>query len=260
MAGTGRPRTFAALAAVALGIGPALAGDPPKPVPATTPTKPAESAPVKRSAAKPAVPLDDGPVVMSADAFAKARGKGGPSSIRYGGEPDWSAVPPSRQASFFGVKAEGQLFIYVVDCSGSMIDGDRLERAKRELRRSVAGLQFPQRFKVIFYNDRAVPMPGALPKPADTASKDQLSRWLHLVVPDGDTDPRSALSLAVALRPDAVFLLSDGAFPEGTVEAIARINPNRVPIHGIDLAGGAAGDDLKRIAEQSGGRYVARGG
>lgn len=244
-------RRLAALAALLVASG-ALADDGPGP-----PRGRGKSGPPPTRRAKPAE--DDGPVVMSADAYARGRGKAVPS-IRYGGEPDWGEVPAWRQASFFGLRAEGKLFIYVVDCSGSMGDSGRLDRAKRELRRSVAALQFPQRFKVIFYNDQALPMPGALPKPADSGSKGQLARWLDLVEADGETDPRSALSLAVALRPDAVFLLSDGAFPDGTVEAVGRINSGKVPIHCIDLGGGAAGDGLRRIAEQSGGQYAASGG
>src|SRR5271166_3011701 len=85
---------------------------------------------------------------------------------------DWSEIPPWRQTSFFGIRARGQFFIYVVDQSGSMIDDDRLTRAKIELRRSVFALQPPQRFEVIFYNDEATPMPGGpLPRPADQQSK-----------------------------------------------------------------------------------------
>ena len=195
---------------------------------------------------------------MSSEAAAKLRGK--PlEKDRYGAEPDWREIPPWRQTSFFGIRAEGQLFIYVVDCSGSMIDEDRLDRAKSELRRSVGALQSPQQFKVIFYNDRPIPMPGDLPKPADYPSKAQLSRWLNLVEPEGPTDPRGALALALAMRPDAVFLLSDGAFPEGTAPSVARLNPKKVPIHCIDLANGAAGDDLRKIAGESGGQYAARG-
>lgn len=60
------------------------------------------------------------------------------------------------------------------------------------------------------------------------------------------------------MRPDAVFLLSDGAFPAGTVESVARINSKKVPIHCIDLANGAAGDGLRKIAADSGGQYAAR--
>ncbi len=206
-------------------------------------------------------PPDDGPRVVSG---AKARARPSPfltppGSDRY--DPngvDWRDVPPWRQASFFGVRARGQFFVYVVDCSGSMIDEDRLARAKEEVRRSVSRLQEPQRFKVIFYNDRPIAMPGDLPRSADLHSKNQLLAWLRLIEPDGETDPKGAMALALALRPDAVFLLSDGEFPEGTPEALARLNPRKVPVHCIDLSAGDVGDQLKRVAGESGGRYVWR--
>ena len=115
-----------------------------------------------------------------------------PGSDRHGpSTSDDLEVPPWRQTTFFGIRARGQFFIYVVDCSGSMIDDDRLIRAKRELRRSVWSLQPPQRFKVIFYNDQSIPMPGDPPRPADLTSKNQLNAWLRLIEPDGETDPRS---------------------------------------------------------------------
>jgi Mg-chelatase subunit ChlD len=182
-----------------------------------------------------------------------------PGADRYGPNAiDWRTIPPWRQTSFFGIRAQGQFFIYVVDCSGSMIDEDRLVRAKNELRRSVANLQLPQRFKVIFYNDRPLLMPGDTPLPADWTAKYQLTHWLRQIQPDGGTDPRSALAVALALRPDAVFLLSDGEFPERTAEAIARKNPRKVPIHCVDLSSEAAGDQLQRIARDSGGQYRSR--
>ena len=112
---------------------------------------------------------------------------------------DDSSEPPWRQTSFFGIRARGQFFIYVLDQSGSMLDDDRLTRAKIELRKSVYALQPPQRFEVIFYNDEATPMPGGpLPRPADQATKNQLTTWLHLIEPDGETNPRSALAMALA--------------------------------------------------------------
>jgi hypothetical protein len=174
---------------------------------------------------------------------------------------DDSIEPPWRQTSFFGVRARGQFFIYVLDQSGSMLDDDRLTRAKIELRKSVYALQPPQRFEVIFYNDEATPMPGGpQPRPADQPTKNQLTTWLHLIEPDGETNPRSALSMALALRPDAVFLLSDGEFPKGTVESVVKMNPRKIPIHCIDLTGGLAGDHLVRIARDSGGHYASRPG
>lgn len=205
----------------------------------------------------PAGEPDDGPtLVKPAEAGARLRTPGGD---RYGPDAvDWSTVPPWQQTTFFDVRVQGRVFIYVVDCSGSMIDGARLARAKAEVRRSVIRLQHPQRFKVIFYHTRPVPMPGDGLRSADLASKDKLLRWLDIIEPNGETDPRGAMSLAIGMKPDAIFLLSDGEFPEGTPEAIAERNRSKIPIHCVDLAGGAAGDDLARIARDSGGRYASR--
>ncbi len=188
---------------------------------------------------------------------------GGSPDDRYGpdGGLDWNDVPPWRQSSFFGVRAQGLFFVYVVDCSGSMIDEDRMPRATIELRRSVQALREPQRFEVIFYNEQAIPMPGGpIPRTADQQAKNQLTAFLRLIDPDGGTDPRFAMRQALSLRPDAVFLLSDGAFPEGTVDEITRINSRKIPIHCIDLTAGLAGDHLERIARANGGRYAARMG
>jgi hypothetical protein len=181
-----------------------------------------------------------------------------PGQDRYAPRVDWASIPPWRQTSFFGVRAQGRVFVFVVDCSGSMLDEDRLLRAKRELRRSINGLQFPQRFQVIFYNDAPIAMPGGAPQAADPSGKGRLFEWLRLIEADGGTDPRGAMAQALAIRPDAVFLLSDGQFPEGSAESIAKMNRRKVPIHCIDLAGGAEGDDLRRIARDSGGQYTAQ--
>jgi uncharacterized protein with von Willebrand factor type A (vWA) domain len=171
---------------------------------------------------------------------------------------DWNALPPWKQTSFYGIRAKGQVFIYVVDCSGSMGDEARLVRAKQEIRRSVMDLRWPQKFYVIFYNDRPLTMPAGLPQSADLSNKLQMIDWMRSVDPGGETDPREAMAEAIAFKPDAIFLLSDGEFPDGTVEALAKKNAKKVPIHCIDLAGGAAGDQLKRIARDSGGQYASR--
>ncbi len=61
-------------------------------------------------------------------------GASGSSQDRYNLEvTDWSEIPTWRQTSFFGLRARGQFFVFVVDQSGSMIDDDRLIRAKIEL-------------------------------------------------------------------------------------------------------------------------------
>jgi len=204
----------------------------------------------------------DEPRMLTAEESAR-RGKGsaftgGPAAGKYGETVPWAELPPWKRASFYGIRSVAQTVVYVVDCSGSMADDGRLARAKMELRRSVADLQFPQRFLVIFFDDEPIPMPGDALRSADLGARDSLAAWLRTVQPGGGTDPRAALSMALGLNPDAVYLLSDGAFPEGTVEAVAARNKRKIPIHCIDLAGGTEGDGLKRIAGDSGGQYASR--
>ena len=64
------------------------------------------------------------------------------------------------------------------------------------------------------------------------------------------------MALALALRPDAVFLLSDGEFPDGTRRGDRREEPRKVPIHCVDFSGKSV--DLKKIARESGGQYASR--
>ncbi len=91
---------------------------------------------------------------------------------RYSDDSDWYELPAWRKTTFFGIRARGQFFIYVVDCSGSMVDDDRLTRATLELRHSVLSLHEPQKFEVIFYNHESIPMPGGpRPRTADTPGK-----------------------------------------------------------------------------------------
>lgn len=160
-------------------------------------------------------------------------------------------------AEFFGIRAEGRLFAFVIDRSGSMESGGRLSRAKSELRRTIDGMGFAQSFLVIAFNDEAFAMRGGRTTTADAEGRRALRSWLNLVTADGRTDPRAAMSQALGTRPDAVFLLTDGEFPRGIVEELIRMNGGRTPIHCVDLSGGAARAGLSRIAESSGGKYAA---
>jgi hypothetical protein len=261
-----RPSILLASLLVALGLAApssATAGDddPPKP----TPPPASDPAPGKdgedggssdpEAEAEADRPRRVGPVVRSATEAADQLRAPGESPY----DPiDWASLPPWQRTSFYGVRAKGSFFVFVVDCSGSMADDLRLYRAKQELRRCIAALRFPQRYLVIFYNDRPIPMAGGVPKSADHRGKLNTFSWINSVDALGGTDPRGAMHLALGLKPDAVFLLSDGEFPPGTEAGIAEANGGQVPVHCIDLAGGLGADQLRTIAGESGGQYALR--
>ena len=175
-----------------------------------------------------------------------------------------SALPSHHKTRFFGVEAPGQVFVFIIDQSGSMEAGDRMSRAKRELRSTIRALEFPQRFQVIAFND-VTRVCQSLPATATEREKEKFERWLGTIVPEGGTEPRRALAEALAIRPDAVFLLTDGELPPGTAQETAQLNARAaqanggdlVPIHCIDLSGGLPSRELARIARESGGILVA---
>lgn len=186
------------------------------------------------------------------------------------------------KASFFGTAAQGKRFVYVLDMSGSMKDGGdgtlagcRFRRAVEELLRSIDGLAMDQLFYVYLFSDETRPLfdePFAAPRwrQATAETKAMLAAWLAAVQPSGGTDPRAALSLGMALRPDALFLLSDGRF-HGKEHQVVGPPPRRskragegagefapqggAPIHTFAFEDVLACNSLQALAFRTGGVY-----
>ncbi len=117
-----------------------------------------------------------------------------------------------------------QRIVYVVDGSGSMVS--TFPMLKRELSRSLEGLSPTQWFQVVFFQGfdaetgraRAVaaPDPRAPERTLETrmlrasrANVRWVLEWIGGVRPVGRSDPIPALEIALALEPDAVFLVSN---------------------------------------------------
>jgi Mg-chelatase subunit ChlD len=172
-------------------------------------------------------------------------------------------------AEFFGAVAYGDRFVFVLDVSGSMGEGSRLLRAGKELLRSLESLGEDQAFHIVLFSDGARAMldvsPGEASLTAATeANKQQARAWLATVRPDGWSDPRDALQLALELKPSAIFLLSDGEFKTGpplrklgsTAQRLARRrNTSATPIHTIAYEDPINKRTLRGIAQGSGGTY-----
>jgi hypothetical protein len=170
-------------------------------------------------------------------------------------------------ASFFGTGAVGTRFVFVVDCSGSMGDEYRWIMARRELKEAIMGLTEEQQFFVFLYNDTSFSFTKRKPKliSATKQNKEKIFKWLDSQSPIGDTRPWRAMKSSLGLKPNAVFLLSDGELKDDTVQLLREENVERVknnekigkiPIHTISLGSGFGSDTMRAISDQNDGTFT----
>jgi hypothetical protein len=139
--------------------------------------------------------------------------------------------------TFFGLKADGRSFVYVLDCSLSMNhphDSDaktRFKRVKVELVTSIASLTPDQEFFIIFFNDQALTMPAERPVTALPEHQRHYLSWMLQLPAVGNTDPTEALQIAMRLRPDVIYFLTDGCFAHKANEILKSIRQTKTAIH-----------------------------
>jgi len=149
--------------------------------------------------------------------------------------------------------------VYVVDRSGSMTDS--IDFVKAELRRSIMKLGDDVEFHVIFYSSGPpVEMPTRRLVHATQRNKGLAYEFIDRIVPEGETDPSKALQRAFAVRPELIYLLTDGEFDRGIIDLVKRLNAGgRARVFTIGFLytrpGTPAEGILKQIARQNGGEY-----
>ncbi len=169
-------------------------------------------------------------------------------------------------SSFFGIEIAGKNIVYVVDRSGSM-QGHRWESARGELIKSITSLGSDQKFFVFLFSDSCHPMPQlAGPNrlvPATPENIQDVTKWLVRQVPDDRTKPKGSLLRGLRMKPDIVFLLTDGIFQDDTGPYLlqrARIQqsvsqPESLVIHTIAFHCRDGLTMLQQIAENYRGTF-----
>ncbi len=168
-----------------------------------------------------------------------------------------------RAVEFFGTRAYGKRFVFVLDASGSMDTDGRFGRATRELLDAIDCLDNQQEFLVLLFREAVTPMFGQADMlTATEENKQRLEEWFYGVSPVGFSDPRGALNLSLEVDADAVFLLSDGEFKtpgtkinSRTLRWLGHKNKERTPIHTIAFEDKENARTLQAVARDSGGTY-----
>ncbi len=224
--------------------------------------------------------MDGGPAEITAlevgyeDVEAKSRSQG--RSLLSGAGASNTSVgaghAPGNYAEFFGIRATGKKFVFIVDRSNSMRNDRKIAEAKEELLYALRRLSSDQTFYVLFFDFRFEKMKLAANQPppddlvpATTPNIQKVTSWVKRVDCDGGTDPSHAMEFALSLKPDAIYLLTDGEFHDHgrTMDILNSANrePNLengpqpiVAVHTIGISG--AGDQvLQKIADENRGTF-----
>lgn len=174
-------------------------------------------------------------------------------------------------AEFFGAKATGNSFVYVVDSSPSMRRDGAFEKAKHEMMRSLTSMKPKQRYFISFFGKEIDPMTsksGSVEKFPVYAKPENISQtidWMRQVQVQKDGwPPNEALAQAIAMQPDGIFLLFDGDTKVDVAKFLRRENRTddilsagvpKVTIHVIHFFQDEFQKQMKQVAEENGGTY-----
>lgn len=150
---------------------------------------------------------------------------------------------------------------FLCDASGSMLA--KFDDLRRELNKAIQGLKPVHSFAVHFFSDTRARSFSPNLVIASPENKLRALAFMEDVAPRGTTDPLPALELAFREKPQLIFLLTDGDFPDNAavLARIRRLNADgRVRINTIAFVGADDTDTafialLKQIAAENGGVY-----
>lgn len=171
-------------------------------------------------------------------------------------------------ASFMGAQDKGSRIVFVIDCSGSMANGNAMRVAKAELVASLEQLDSGQQFQIVFYNEKTRLMMGRnrSDRPellfATDINKRLARQYISSIPPEGGTIHVPALKQALDLGPEVIFFLTDAKEPQLTSKELADLekrNGGRTRIHTIEFGKDSLLQNLdnflKKLARQNGGTY-----
>ena len=200
--------------------------------------------------------------------FAESDTGGDSQSAGTGGSSAGPGSGSGQTVRFGELTGRGRRFVYLIDRSESMKWPDEapMNFAVSEARRSIDSLEpdaGARKFQLLVFNHHTEVFDGGA-RLADVTpeSKRRAVEFLGAVRPEGGTDPLGALSAAIRMAPDVIFLLTD-AEEEISALALRRIGDSarRTGVAQINVIefgkpGGKHPAAYRKLAEENGGTYL----
>lgn len=219
-----------------------------------------------------ATPLDVSSKIQLLDASGKTQ------AFDVAAPDEEAGDPGSARTAVFGLAAEGERFVYVFDRSESMnstltyssqgttvFSITPLSAAKAELLRSLEDLDRHQRFHILFYNHEVWMFDAGRASKSLVAgtpeNKRRAASFVAGVYGYGNTRHVKPLEVAIGMRPDVIFLLTDGEAKDDPTEdqlaRLRRLNRAGTKINVIQFCLEPRTDStLVRLAQENDGRHI----
>ena len=171
---------------------------------------------------------------------------------------------PTTSLGIFGsAKAVGGSFVFLIDRSKSMGgEGlDVLRDAEKELVRALQRLEPVHRFQVAVYHTKSIYLKERKLLPATDENKAAVGDFLATKAALGSTKHAIALTSALGMEPDVIFLLTDGGHPglrPHEFREVVALAGERTAIHCLHFGSRSSpppDNFLRRLAAATGGEY-----
>ncbi len=171
----------------------------------------------------------------------------------------------SMAGNYYGLPLFAEKLVFVLDTSGSMT-GQRIDAAKRELVRAIAGLPDHVEFGIVVFNDTATVWQKQLVAATEQAKR-AATVYVNSQSTHSNTASYDALEAAFHFDTEAIYFLSDGEPRGGKIPAPADIiaaittanKTRRVSLYTIGIGAGFPGSPLDTfmhtLADQNYGLY-----
>jgi hypothetical protein len=171
---------------------------------------------------------------------------------------------PGPRGKVFGNGGNAKTIAFCCDSSGSMID--KFSNLKLELGKAIEGLRVVQQFSIVFFADgKVLSFEGGQLVFATPENKRKANKWLDDLTTTGQSDPIPGLEVAFRSKPELMYILTDGDFPNNgdVLKSVEKLNAGkRTRINTIAFVGSAQDETsesfekfLQTLAGQNGGKY-----